>query len=195
MESDGSVESYGWNTWKWIVIRAWDACSHHEEREIKAPGERGCIRKDASRGAGQRAFQAMGATGCIRKDATFGVGWKPRGDASERTHCMEWAERRGRRDALCGARGSGPELSGRRGCIRKDASFGVGQKRRERGDASERTHHEERVRERSKRQERGDASQGAGPKRQEREDACSKMHVGHRGQSLVEEGMHTDVRI
>jgi hypothetical protein len=42
---------------------------------------------------------------------------------------------------------SGAEASGKRGCIRKDALYGVG---RERGDASERMHHEERVRERSK---------------------------------------------
>jgi hypothetical protein len=51
------------------------------------------------------------------------------------------------------------EAPGERGCIRKDASYGVGRKRREREDASERTHHEERVRERSKRRERWDASE------------------------------------
>jgi hypothetical protein len=49
-------------------------------------------------------------------------------------------------------------------------------KRRERGDASERTHHEERVRERSKRRERRDAS--------------VRTHHLEWGGSVGKEGMH-----
>jgi hypothetical protein len=165
-----------------------------------------------------------GATGCIRKDASYGVG-RERGDASERmhheervrerskrwerrdasvrTHCVEWAERRGRRDASLR--------------MHRVEHKGVGPNCQEEGDASVRMHHLEWVGSVEKegmhpkgritrsRSESGltgargcihkDASQGAGPKRREREDACSKTHVRRRGQSLVEEGMHTDVRI
>jgi hypothetical protein len=93
---------------------------------------------------------------------------------------------------------------------------------RERGDASERTHHEERVRECSKRrerrdasirthheewgrkpQERGDASERTHheervrerSKRQERGDASIRTHHKERGRSVGKERMHARRRM